>query len=156
MKRIRTKRRKNTKIWKCNFGANQADRPWIRSNWKGKWTKSKDDRLNSFKSGVFKFLCFFECRIGSKTSKNWNATFERIEPIVLGFFRIGWESWPNPRTIGLIHSKVAFSIFCVFSNVESAEKIRKIETPLLSELSRSSLDSFELERKVDQIQGRSA
>ena len=64
-----------------------------------------------------------------------NATFERIKPIVLGFVRIGRESGPNPGTIGLIRSKVAFSIFCVFSSVESAEGTRKIETPLLGELS---------------------
>ena len=38
-----------------------------------------------------------------------NATFEQIKPIVLGFLRTGWESGTNPRTIGSIRPKVAFS-----------------------------------------------
>ena len=46
-----------------------------------------------------------------KKQKIEHATFWRIKPIVLGFVRIEWESGPNPRTIGFIRSKVAFSNF---------------------------------------------
>ena len=41
------------KFWNSHFWANSADRPWIRSNQMGKWIKSKDDRLNSPKSGIW-------------------------------------------------------------------------------------------------------
>ena len=58
-----------------------------------------------------------------KMSNFETATFERIKPIVLGFVRIRWESGSNPRTIGLIHPKVAFENFRDFPNVESVEKI---------------------------------
>ena len=36
--------------------------------------------------------------------KNQDASFERIKPIIVGFFRIGWESGSNPRTIRLIRT----------------------------------------------------
>ena len=78
---------------------------------------------------------YIERRIGGKACKTENAIFERIKPIVLGFMRIGRESGPNPRTIGLIRSKVALSIFAVRLSVESFERMSKFETPLLGELS---------------------
>ena len=53
--------------------------------------------------------------------------------------------------------KWRFQVLVFFSNVEPVEKIyEKLKLPLLSELSRSSLDSFESDGKVDQIRGRSA
>ena len=53
--------------------------------------------------------------------------------------------------------KWRFQVLVFFSNVESAPpKNKKLNMPLLGELSRSSLDSFESNGKVDQIQGRSA
>ena len=54
------------------------------------------------------------------------------------------------------HQKLSTANFLCFFERQIGRKNRKIETPLLSELSRSSLDSCELEGKVDQIQGRSA
>ena len=48
------------------------------------------------------------------SSKIENATFERIKPIVLGFGPLSLPIRMNPRTIGLIRSKVAFSVFHPF------------------------------------------
>ena len=64
----------------------------------------------------FQSFVFFPTSNRPKEAKNWNATFERIKPIVLGFMRIGRESGPNPRTIGLIRSEVAFSNLSVSSS----------------------------------------
>ena len=106
--------RKIVKIWNCQFWANSGDRPWIHSNQMGKWIKSKDDRLNSPKSGIWNFSWFSNVELVEKLWNFETATFERIKPIVLGFFRISWESGSNPRTIGLIRSKVAFEFFWYF------------------------------------------
>ena len=50
-----------------------------------------------------------------KMSNFETATFERIKRIVLGFVPLSHPIRTNPRTIGLIRSKVAFSNFGVFS-----------------------------------------
>ena len=70
-------------------------------------------RLASFvQKWRFQVLVFFSnVEPVDKKQKIEHATFWRIKPIVLGFVRIEWESGPNPRTIGFICSKVAFSSF---------------------------------------------
>ena len=50
-----------------------------------------------------------------KSRKCSNATFGRIKPIVLGFDPLSHVIRTNPRTIGLIRSKVAVSKFHMFS-----------------------------------------
>ena len=87
------------------------------------------------KVAFYNFLCFFECRIGRKTPKIENATFERISTIVLGFVRIGWESGTNPRTIRLIRSKVAFQFFFCFFECRIGRKTPKIENATFERIS---------------------
>ena len=84
-------------------------------------------RLASFvQKWRFQVLVFFSnVEPVDKKQKIEHATFWRIKPIVLGFVRIEWESGPNPRTIGFIRSKVAFSNFSAFSNVESPPRKTK-------------------------------
>ena len=60
-----------------------------------------------------------------KSRKFSNATFGRIKPIVLGFDPLSLLIRTNPRTIGLIRSKVAFSNFHIFSTDSTFEKRRK-------------------------------
>ena len=52
--------------------------------------------------------------------------------------------------------KWRFQVSVFFRMSNRSKKNRKLNMPLLGELSRSSLDSFESNGKVDQIQGRSA
>ena len=51
--------------------------------------------------------------ISGKAQNFANATFERIKPIVRGFGPLSFPIRTNPRTIGLIHPKVAFRSFPV-------------------------------------------
>ena len=62
-----------------------------------------------------------------------NATFEWIKLIVLGFVRIRRESGPNPRTIGLIRSKVAFSNLTVSSSELTTLRLIKYPLRLISD-----------------------
>ena len=61
------------------------------------------------------FLIFPSNSTFGKSRKISNATFGRIKPIVLGFDPLSHVIRTNPRTIGLIRSKVAVSKFHMFS-----------------------------------------
>ena len=62
----------------------------------------------------FKFSLLSADLTFEKTQKIENATFERIKPIVLGFGPLSLAIRMNPRTIGLVRSKMAFSVFHAF------------------------------------------
>ena len=148
---------KHMKFWNCHFWANSADRPWIRSNHMGKWIKSEDDRLNSPKRGIWKFSWFVECRIGRKK-------YEKLKvPLLSELSRSSRDSFESARKVDQIQGRLAWfaqkwrlKIFVIFRMSNQSNKCENLSQPLLSELSRSSLDSFESAGKVDQIQGRLA
>ena len=64
--------------------------------------------------------------IDRKSPKMPNATFGRIKPIVLGFDPLSHLIRTNPRTIGLIRSKVAVSNFHIFSTDSTFGKSRRL------------------------------
>ena len=92
------------------------------------------------KVAVSKFYIFSTDSTFGKSRKFSNATFGRIKPIVLRFDPLSHLIRTNPRTIGLIRTKVAFKIFTFFRPIRHSENHEKYQMPLLGELSRSSLD----------------
>ena len=118
-------------LWsEFNF-ENEADGPWIRSNQMGKRTASKDDPLNSLKSGVRDFRVFSNVNSVETVQKFEHATFEQIKLIVLGYSNQMVKS-PKSKDNGL-SSKSAFHDFRVFSNAYSTKTYEKLNMALWSE-----------------------
>ena len=61
-----------------------------------------------------------------ETVKFATATFERIKPIVLGFGPLSLPIRMNPRTIGLIRSKVAFQVFDSFGRFDVRKNTKNL------------------------------
>ena len=88
---------------------------------------------------VSKFYIFSTDSTFGKSRKFSNATFGWIKPIVLGFDPLSHLIQTNPRTIGLIRSKVALSNFHIFSTDSTFGKSRKFSNATFGRIKPSVL-----------------
>ena len=94
----------------------------------GKWNKSKDDRVNSLKSGVSIFRIFSDNLTLDRTPKIESTTFERIKPIVLGFGPLSLKDSKESKDDRLNSPKSGISIFPIFSDNSTLDQTPKIES----------------------------